>query len=850
MKYLVIRRAALFMAVVVASIVLVRPSPAVVITHGIDTILFADDFESAAVGSTWNNGTLAGTWVPNIQNSVSATTPPGPFEGDKYGVITRTASGQGMRATFSSVDSGRLDLDTTLFIPSGMQWLSIVLGNGLGLSPQPPASNIHSYVIFNVNSSHSIQDYAAPTAPMMNFQYKNNEWMRLKVGYDFDNQSSGYTVGLTTTDGTFTYTRGLLNSAVPIDSMLIKFEANGNTAYFDAAQPIPSVSHSINLGQAGRSLNHKIFGQAVPTSGGSEAFEHAMNDSTVGVAGGASIRGVAGGLSADTYDWKLRTGSVVGEFGVPGRPTLEYLRYARNENAELFITVNTRGTGTGVSSQDFVWQSTNATPLASLAADWVRYANKIVPQYRQGDALSPSDAAIVNSLTWGNYDRLLANQEPATSSVKYWEIGNEPDVGITDSHGTAFDLTPAQYADRYVQISTAMLAQDPTIKVGPVVKRGVNDAGNAPDPWLLAVLARPDARVDFISYHPYQNIFDPYLSEGTLPTPQSLEIRLRGVKQKQNEEYSLIQSAIQTNNTVPSRPQRSLSTPTVASEWNVSSQNSNGTFVARSVGHALGSAETMFTYAENSNMLAAQYWVWPVKYWEGTPTPLYRLYQALEAHAGDTLVESYSDGNSFRMYTTTDTTKREIALWGLNFSDTADKLMKLSLINAKWNLNGSKVTLMRLAHTNGSDLSLLDSTSANASDPLSIDWISTDLTGQIDFSNFQLNFEDATITLLLITSPNTLVGDYDENGIVDAADYVVWRKRAGSSSELPNDPIGGIIGSAQYAQWRANFGKTIAGGQASNNLPAAVPEPSILGLLSAIGWLAILHRRHSSVLVA
>src|SRR5262245_36615705 len=72
-----------------------------------------------------------------------------------------------------------------------------------------------------------------------------------------------------------------------------------------------------------------------------------------------------------------------------------------------------------------------------------------------------------------------------------------------------------------------------------------------------------------------------------------------------------------------------------------------------------------------------------------------------------------------------------------------------------------------------------------------------------------------------------LPGDYNRNDVVDAADYIAWRERVGSTNALPNDPIGGIIGASQYTQWRSNFGKTAgSGSRAIAN--AAVPEPATL----------------------
>ena len=79
-------------------------------------------------------------------------------------------------------------------------------------------------------------------------------------------------------------------------------------------------------------------------------------------------------------------------------------------------------------------------------------------------------------------------------------------------------------------------------------------------------------------------------------------------------------------------------------------------------------------------------------------------------------------------------------------------------------------------------------------------------------------------------------GDYDRDGAVDAADYVVWRTNLGTSNPLPNDPIGGTIGAAQYDQWRAHFGQTArAGLSIGPSTDSPVPEPAgILMLVAGI----------------
>jgi autotransporter-associated beta strand protein len=79
--------------------------------------------------------------------------------------------------------------------------------------------------------------------------------------------------------------------------------------------------------------------------------------------------------------------------------------------------------------------------------------------------------------------------------------------------------------------------------------------------------------------------------------------------------------------------------------------------------------------------------------------------------------------------------------------------------------------------------------------------------------------------------PPPLSGDYNENGVVDAGDYVVWRNNLGNEAALPNDDTAGV-GPDDYERWRAHFGETNLGGLGSSS-GAAVPEPAT-ALLTAI----------------
>jgi hypothetical protein len=70
-----------------------------------------------------------------------------------------------------------------------------------------------------------------------------------------------------------------------------------------------------------------------------------------------------------------------------------------------------------------------------------------------------------------------------------------------------------------------------------------------------------------------------------------------------------------------------------------------------------------------------------------------------------------------------------------------------------------------------------------------------------------------------LTPASALAGDFNHNGIVDTADYVVWRKGLGTTYTQ-----------ADYDVWRTHFGQA-AGSGSGANLSAAVPEPATFPLI-------------------
>jgi len=125
-----------------------------------------------------------------------------------------------------------------------------------------------------------------------------------------------------------------------------------------------------------------------------------------------------------------------------------------------------------------------------------------------------------------------------------------------------------------------------------------------------------------------------------------------------------------------------------------------------------------------------------------------------------------------------------------------------------------------------------------------------DLWAQTDVGTFPGNFSTElgahASALYLLTE--VLLGDYNEDGVVDAADYVVWRDNLGSAASLPNDLTPGVT-AEDYGVWKAHFGETAAVAASA----IGVPEPSTQAMLlfgSILIHVCRSHadsRRHSTV---
>jgi probable HAF family extracellular repeat protein len=88
-----------------------------------------------------------------------------------------------------------------------------------------------------------------------------------------------------------------------------------------------------------------------------------------------------------------------------------------------------------------------------------------------------------------------------------------------------------------------------------------------------------------------------------------------------------------------------------------------------------------------------------------------------------------------------------------------------------------------------------------------------------------------TDNFLLVRDALPLPGDYNDDGKVDAADYVRWRMNESANAPLPNDN-GLTTQTDRFNLWRANFGQTTASGASgSARTNATVPEPTCFALV-------------------
>ncbi|MGL4513041.1 MAG: hypothetical protein ACRCT8_08100 [Lacipirellulaceae bacterium] len=79
----------------------------------------------------------------------------------------------------------------------------------------------------------------------------------------------------------------------------------------------------------------------------------------------------------------------------------------------------------------------------------------------------------------------------------------------------------------------------------------------------------------------------------------------------------------------------------------------------------------------------------------------------------------------------------------------------------------------------------------------------------------------------LVARPPAGDGDYNGDGVVNAADYTVWRDALGTSVALPGDTTPGTVTQADYNVWSLNYGT-------GASTATAIPEPTSLAMVCCV----------------
>ncbi len=113
-----------------------------------------------------------------------------------------------------------------------------------------------------------------------------------------------------------------------------------------------------------------------------------------------------------------------------------------------------------------------------------------------------------------------------------------------------------------------------------------------------------------------------------------------------------------------------------------------------------------------------------------------------------------------------------------------------------------------------------------------------DLPAMLRVGVTQASFGGATVTAQVeafsLTPFTPLPGDYNADGVVDAADYAVWRDTLDSTTDLRADgDRSGRVDQQDYQLWRTQFGEASPAPSQGSSTNASVPSPSGLSLAGA-----------------
>lgn len=346
--------------------------------------------------------------------------------------------------------------------------------------------------------------------------------------------------------------------------------------------------------------------------------------------------------------------------------------------------------------------SANTDLLAKRAGNLVWYANSMVPTYRSnaadgtypyawngsawvattlpvtGTTYHDSSSAIANSIAWGktngviDYRKLFLTTAEApnplptlyTPKLAYCEMGNEAELSCI--YGAVYNMavTPADYKTRYDTMRNYMIhACDPdpnVVQTGPSL---CNPVGSLSLSYLTALHGGTPSVLNFVGYHPY-DVLGAYWTNIPL-----MEDTLNDIKSDLDDAKNV---------------SAGYSTQMVVGEFDPTGWTYTANGEHDSMAHALGVAESIFTFAEEARaslpqkLISANYWNSVVSQAQG------RIYEKMMTNGadyysgclGDYLIGSHigtteEGAYKTRVYVTkwASGSNKDIYVWGLNFNN-------------------------------------------------------------------------------------------------------------------------------------------------------------------------------------
>ena len=473
--------------------------------------------------------------------------------------------------------------------------------------------------------------------------------------------------------------------------------------------------------------------------------------------------------------------TVAPDFGGQPQEAAAWVAYA-NADPSIYGTAN--DVTLGVDQQGNDWKT---------AGYWAKLRASTPAQYQ----------------TWATADGVynpqncfLAINRTASAGIKYWEIGNETfgtgyydgSTGYSTDYHVPYDgtnrkynatLSPAHYGQQVVQYSQLMKAVDPTIKIGAVLSTPPDDyswdVDNNGQHWNNQVLSQPgiSSAVDFAMVHWYPYIGKFQRRRLVAAPGTKIPTMINGTTPGQD---SGTNAGIRDSLAQWGLPNAQI----MVTEFNymgsldTSGANSaNAEFVADSYASWLDAGVTSIQYLEmnkstfigDTSSLTRGSAFWAVKMLNLAEDP------------GDSAVNATSDTSTLRVHSY----KRadgSVAVMILNEGTAAQ--------NVDVSINGSVLPSGTLYSTTGTSITTTSVTGLGNS------FTVTGMPGR---------------TMYTYIIPERLSGDYNGDGIVDAADYTVWRDSVGQTgANLAADGTGpsgtpdGVVDDLDYQFWVDHFG--------------------------------------------